>query len=261
MRRFPWELLASLLFILLGAGLYALAAQHGAPPPGSFLGHLLGVIGFLLMLATETLYTLRKRWRRFNVGAMSTWLQFHVFTGIAGPFLVLLHSAGKFHGLAGVVTWLTLLMVLSGFIGRYIYTAAPRTLEGVELRAEELEARITGIERELRTLPSPPKAQPLLAEPPQGWRVVLGRPWLRRRERRRRQRALRSLWAVDPACAFQLDGLLAARYDLRMQIHALAASRRLLALWHLFHIPLGAALFTLAFVHIGAALYYATFLK
>jgi NADPH-dependent 2,4-dienoyl-CoA reductase/sulfur reductase-like enzyme len=38
-------------------------------------------------------------------------------------------------------------------------------------------------------------------------------------------------------------------------------ARRLLALWHVIHIPLGAVLFTLAFVHIGAALYYATFLK
>ena len=36
-------------------------------------------------------------------------------------------------------------------------------------------------------------------------------------------------------------------------------TRRLLALWHVFHVPLGVALFTLAFIHIGAALYYATF--
>jgi hypothetical protein len=37
--------------------------------------------------------------------------------------------------------------------------------------------------------------------------------------------------------------------------------RRLLSLWHLFHIPLGLVLFTLAFIHVGGALYYAAFLK
>jgi hypothetical protein len=42
---------------------------------------------------------------------------------------------------------------------------------------------------------------------------------------------------------------------------ALKSARRLLALWHTVHIPIGMALFTAAFIHMGAALYYATFLK
>ena len=42
---------------------------------------------------------------------------------------------------------------------------------------------------------------------------------------------------------------------------ALKQARRLLALWHTIHIPIGMVLFISAFVHIGAALYYATFLK
>ena len=33
-----------------------------------------------------------------------------------------------------------------------------------------------------------------------------------------------------------------------------------MAVWHTVHIPLGLALFTAAFVHAGAALYYATLL-
>jgi cytochrome b subunit of formate dehydrogenase len=51
------------------------------------------------------------------------------------------------------------------------------------------------------------------------------------------------------------------RYQIWLQIHALATTRRLLALWHLLHVPLGVVLFTLALVHIVAALYYSTFLK
>jgi len=37
--------------------------------------------------------------------------------------------------------------------------------------------------------------------------------------------------------------------------------RRLLALWHMFHVPLSGVLFTLAGIHIVAAMYYATLLK
>ena len=41
---------------------------------------------------------------------------------------------------------------------------------------------------------------------------------------------------------------------------AVANARRLLATWHTVHIPLGVVMFTVAFVHIAAALYFATFL-
>jgi hypothetical protein len=49
--------------------------------------------------------------------------------------------------------------------------------------------------------------------------------------------------------------------DLRRSLNSLATARRLLAVWHTVHIPLGMALFVAAFVHIGAALYYATLLR
>jgi len=42
---------------------------------------------------------------------------------------------------------------------------------------------------------------------------------------------------------------------------ALKRARQLMALWHTVHIPIGIVLFISAFVHIGGALYYATFFK
>ena len=113
---------------------------------------------------------------------MSTWLQLHIFTGLAGPYKVLLHTSWKLNGLAGATTLLTVIIVLSGFIGRYIFTRIPRSMEGMEI-----------------------------------------------------------------------EGTLSQE--------ALKQARRLMALWHTIHIPIGVALFISAFVHIGAALYYATFLK
>jgi len=64
-------------------------------------------------------------------GRMSTWLRFHIFTGLVGPYMVLLHTSWKFNGLAGVTTLLTVVIVISGFVGRYIYTRIPRTAEGM----------------------------------------------------------------------------------------------------------------------------------
>jgi hypothetical protein len=264
-RRPAYELILSLAAILIITAAYAYLAQSGVPKPGGPLGHGLGVVGFLMMLGTETLYSLRKRLRGFALGRLSVWLQVHIFTGIVGPFLVLLHSAGKFNGVAGVLTLLTVVVVVSGLIGRYIYTAVPRTLDGVEVAVQELEYQIADADRELQALGGDPlgkEALALAAEAPRhGWMLVLGRPFLRWRQQWSVRRMLLPLSAADPARAARLRRLLAERYRLQLQIHSLAGTRRLLALWHVFHVPLGVAVFTLAAVHIGAALYFATFLR
>src|SRR5512142_654608 len=118
------ELWAALIAILAITLAYALVtgAQQGIPAAGSLFGHAIGAAGFVLMLMTETLYTLRKRSRVARWGRMSSWLQFHIFTGIVGPYMVLLHSSWKFNGLAGVLMLFTVVIVASGFFGRYIYT-------------------------------------------------------------------------------------------------------------------------------------------
>jgi hypothetical protein len=178
------ELWLAFLAAILITGLYALVVvlTREIPPASDLFGHGLGILGFILMLMTETLYSIRKRMRSARWGRMSRWLQFHIFTGLIGPYMVLLHTSWKFNGLAGVTTLLTVVIVISGFVGRYIYTRIPRTADGVVI-----------------------------------------------------------------------EGSLSAE--------ALKQARRLMSLWHTVHIPIGMALFTAAFVHMGAALYYATFLK
>jgi len=176
-----WFAVIAMVFI---TGIYGLAVyiMKEIPPASEVFGHGLGILGFLLMLMTEFLYSLRKRSRSVRWGRMSSWLQFHIFTGLVGPYMVLLHSSWKFNGLAGATTLLTIIIVISGIIGRYIFTKIPRTIDGVEIENS-------------------------------------------------------------------------------LSQEALKQARRLMALWHTVHIPIGMALFVSAFVHIGAALYYATFLK
>jgi hypothetical protein len=259
-RRLPYELIGSLVAVVVITGAYLILARGSIPRASGLAGHILGLAGFLLMLATETLYSLRKRLPGFHLGRMSTWLRLHIFTGIVGPYLVLLHSGWKFHELAGVLMLLVVLMVVSGFIGRYIYTAVPRTVDGAEIAVRELEERIAAADRQLAQA-IPGLAQEAKMATPKGWQLVFGRTWLRWRQRRRWRRLLNNLDAESRARAPQLQNLLAERYRWQLQIESLAASRRLLALWHVIHIPLGVVVFTLAFIHIGAALYFATLMK
>lgn len=126
------ELWLAFLAAVLITGIYALIVffTREIPAASDLFGHGLGIFGFLLMLMTETLYSLRKRMRTVRFGRMSLWLKFHIFTGLVGPYMVLLHTSWKFNGLAGVTTLLTVVIVISGFVGRYIYTRIPRTADG-----------------------------------------------------------------------------------------------------------------------------------
>ena len=212
--------------IVAVTGLYlGVVVTVGVPEARGFLGHSLGVIGFLLMLMTETLYSLRKRALRRPWGTMRSWLQFHIFTGIVGAYLVFLHAGWAFHGLAGVLTLMTAVVVASGFVGRYIYTAVPRTADGIVLESSEVQARLAAAQSEMRHLEDGPAS------------VAVSRPSAEMREARRRLR------------------------ELERQLAALRWARRLLATWHAIHIPLGMVLFVTAFVHAGAAMYYATLLR
>ena len=75
--------------------------------------------------------------------------------------MVLLHTSWVFTGLPGIVTLLTIIIVISGFAGRYLYTAIPRTADGIVMEADETENKIAEIETQLKAWqsahpPSPP---------------------------------------------------------------------------------------------------------
>ena len=269
-RQSTYEIEISLVSVGAITGLYLWASRFGTPASSGLIGHGLGVIGFVLMLATETLYSLRKRARGRAVGRLSSWLQWHIVTGIVGSYMVLLHTAWQFNGLAGVITLLTTVVVASGFVGRYLYTAIPRTVDGAELTLADLESQLTAGTSRLEILapsraapgetPTRLRLPPLAATPGGAITSVLARPLIGWRDRAALRRALDDLGSQDQATADELRRLIDERHRLLRQIERLATARRLLALWHTVHIPFGVALFILSFVHIGAAIYYATLL-
>lgn len=135
-----WAFFAGILITGVYGGVYLTTRE--IPAASEFFGHTIGIIGFILMLMTETLYSLRKRTRSAGWGRMSSWLQFHIFTGLVGPYMVLLHTSWKFNGLAGATTLLTIIIVFSGIIGRYIFTRIPRTMDGLEIEGTLSEAAL-----------------------------------------------------------------------------------------------------------------------
>lgn len=271
------ELWASFVAILLITLVYlgVLAWLEAMPPASEVFGHGLGILGFLLMLATETLYSIRKRSRRASWGRMSSWLNFHIFTGLVGPYMVLLHSSWKFNGLAGLTLLLTVLIVISGFIGRYIYTAIPRSVEGLELERDWLDKAMAALHLDLQGwLDTHPQDAQVLARRLHLVDAASGAgnerisadlllahahsSWL---QRLRWRWALRGQSPTVRRAASQLSDLLHQQSHLQRQANSLAMSRRLFSIWHTVHIPIGLVLFIAAFIHILAAIYYATLLK
>jgi hypothetical protein len=179
------ELAYALAAIVAVTALYGAAYSQASafPTASSLIGHGIGIAGFILMLMTATLYSLRKLRTDARWGNTAAWLKFHTVTGLVGPYMVLLHTSMRFNGLAGLAMLLTVVVVVSGLVGRYIYTRVPRTAEDLAAEAGDAD-----------------------------------------RERRGR----------------------------------LVKRRKALATWHTFHVPLTWALFVAAFIHVVAALYYAT---
>ena len=272
MRHGNRELWLAFIAIFLSTLMYlaVLFLSREIPAAGDFYGHSIGVVGFLLMLATETLYSLRKRSRRARWGRMSAWLEFHIFTGLVGPYLVLLHSSWKFNGLAGVTMLLTVVIVVSGLIGRYIYTAVPRGVDGAEVEAgvleqaiqrtnEELSAWLAGRPETIQALARRMASTPLVSAG--GVSIFFLRSLLEPIERLRWWWVRMRLDPVGREQAKYLEELLWKRAAHQRQLASLALVRQLLGLWRTIHIPIGLTLFTAAFIHIVAAFYYATILR
>ena len=128
------SLLATILVLLLlffwGRFLFHVDPRF----PGSLAGSALAVLGSALMIV-PLLYSLAKRLFRLRGSSLRTFLTVHIYAGLVGPILVIIHTGHKFDNPLGVLlTTMTLIVVLSGFVGRYLLQACSRTLG--EKRAE-----------------------------------------------------------------------------------------------------------------------------
>src|SRR5882672_12767991 len=133
-------------FSIYGFNYYTLSSserpfspKHALLRPSGPVGVNLGVFG-VLMFFVIFLYPLRKRWGWLGKqGNSRHWLDFHVILGTAAPLVIALHSSFKFGGIAGMAFWIMTAVTASGFIGRYLYSQIPRSLNAAELSIKEIQ--------------------------------------------------------------------------------------------------------------------------
>lgn len=243
-----------------------LRARHPLHPtlkPTGSIGHPCGFLGTFLILSLLS-YSARKRLSRLQGwGNLRYWLNYHIWMGITGPLLILVHSSFKVGGIIAVAFWSMVLVVLSGFLGRFVYIQIPHDIRGRELSGEEIAETLALMEQRLINLTGLNREE-------------LGR-WFERLKVKVTGKGLlviirslgndlRLLWLVREFKAFltihhNLDpkrlrlaiGTFRQYYTLSRRRATLATARRILHHWHIFHRPLALTMIIIAFIHIMVA--------
>ena len=257
--------LVAFVFFRLGGWEYyfAPAATRGYVPahrllrPAGRAGEMFGIAGLFIMCMT-LVYAVRKKFRGLSkIGTTKAWLEIHIFCGLVGPVLITLHTAMKFNGIVSIAYWSMVLVVLSGFVGRYLYVRIPKSLRGTEISLDELDARAIELKGQLAAGGLPTALLRRIEEFEQGSRsggFVLGD--LRLGRGLSRLHGELAAAGVSPARLVAADHLIRERATLLRRIATLDTSKKLFHLWHVFHKPFVYVMLAIAVVHVGVALYF-----
>jgi len=238
---------------------------HPQLRPSGTVGHVLRISRASLTVIMH-LYSLRKRARFLSrLGPINVWLEAHIFCGILGPVLVTLHTSFKFNGLVSVAYWSMVIVVASGFVGRYLYVRIPRSIRGHELSRAELEAKAAELRQRFAAIELPQQMAERIAafeaasvpasEDDTSWLGLLfGEPRIRLRLIAL-SRELRQVVGDRRLVSDQLT-LLAERDFLLRRIAYLKKTKRLFDLWRVYHKPLAVLMGLIVVVHVGIAWYF-----
>ena len=267
--------LGYLLVVLAVAAGWAADLQRYITPD-SGLGYALGVAGGSMMLVL-LVYPLRKRLRFLaSFGATRYWFRAHMMLGVLGPLAILYHCRFQLGSLNSTVAlWCTLLVAVSGLVGRYLYSRIHHGLYGSRATLEELKVAIHQPHRSGEGLA---KLFPGLGERLQAFddialapssgvldnalrslRLVWLAPWTRFKTTR---------YLCHTVTLLVADSAVAARHRVNLMQNAenfvgrhLRSVRRvaefsffdrLFSLWHVFHLPVFMMLVLSALVHVLA---------
>lgn len=269
------DLLLYLLLTVLGATAWQVSQMRLFKPNGD-PSYWIGVVGASMMLLLFS-YPLRKHVRVLQgLGKVKSWFWVHLFLGIAGPWLILVHSSFHIGSVnAGVALISMLIVVASGVVGRFIYVRVHRGLHGEETSLHELRQRAGMVESNarsrLRWLPTVEarllafERREILAKPT--WVTHLSQITLLPLQQhiaylrcvgevRRRLRALQSKrgWSDEDLRRRERSAKrLVERYlNAVVRVVQYKAYERVFALWHLAHLPFVYMLVISAVVHVIA---------
>jgi hypothetical protein len=265
---------------------------HAQFAPTGLIGQGFGIGGTLMITVGVASYGARKRLRWLaRFGKLKSWLEFHIFLCLLGPFLILLHTTFKFGGLVAIAFWSMSLVVASGVFGRWVYVWIPKTANGRFLGRDEIRQRLHGVLTELQSQlrMTPEQVLELLGSRGQpddgaadraidpGLRPTSYRGKDRRRRPRRRQgilgavtgslrhalgarrerarfRRLLSDAGVPEPMRERLVGELAEERRLEEQLRMLEPLQTAFRYWHAFHLPLAIVMAVVLLIHVGVAI-------
>lgn len=271
-----WAVVVSTLAVLyvfngLGGGEYyatpletrAYATQHFLLRPSGPIGQTLGMVGALMMLV-PFFYMARKKIPILkNIGTLRGWLEVHLFCGVTGPVLVTLHTSFKFNGIISAAYWSMVTVMLSGFIGRYLFVRIPRSIRGNEMTRGELDARAESLRVQLA---ESVQSMELLRRVdafeqdvvPDSthlsfWNLFAGELGMKRRLRRFQRELVAA--GLSDGLALEVVALTGERATLLRRAAYLQKTKMLFSVWHVFHLPLVYLLLVILIAHVGITLY------
>jgi len=240
------------------------------------VGYWLGIIGGSMMLLL-LLYPMRKRIRFLHkLGSTRSWFRMHMILGLVGPLLVLYHCnfrLGSFN--SRVALYCMLLVAGSGIIGRYLYARVHRGLYGRKTNLRELQRELAASAEKSHgmatIMPTLVKRLDRISDELQGDAITqsvgVGRAlgWAVTHHLTRlsllltARRELKAAAARSPAISRNYKRIrrTTARYirDYTMLFRRVAQFsfyERLLALWHIFHLPIFYMMVLSALIHVLA---------
>lgn len=228
-------------------------------PSGTY-SHTLGITGAAMISVGVGGYALRKRWRVMrDWGKLSRWLEVHIFLCVMGAILVVFHSTFKASGVAAISFWTMTAVASSGFVGRFLYTQIPRTLQGAELTAAEISAElsrlgtsISGSPAGARLVAAMDEAFGRLTAPASPAAAVSA--YFRlvgiRRDVRRAARRLAHGSHISREHALALERGAGARAALLQRSVMLRQAGRLFHMWHVIHLPFTVIMFITLAAHV-----------
>ena len=212
---------------------------------GSFTGTMVGIAAAICMLGPFLYLVIKrvaplKKWVTRRV-SMRTLLAWHIYAGVLGPILAVIHSAHRFDSTLGnVLLPLILLTVVSGFVGRYLLSQV-----STEIRdKQELLVGLRGEYEELReVLAGDAHADLTRVGKNMGVLASLSftAPWRR--------------FASEAGPKLRLLEVIDAMSDVEYAIRAHDAFRVWFKRWLKFHIALSLVVLGLLVAHVWAELY------
>jgi Fe-S-cluster-containing hydrogenase component 2 len=236
------------------------------------MGRWMGYIGGGMM-TVSALYTLRLHVPVLRkIGSSKTWFDFHVVFGLAGPVLSLLHTnmdVFQFRFVT-VLWWCVPLVVLSGLVGRFIYTAIPKMEATTEREKRRLDEGIKAVADQWAsmTMSANVLSQFLKAQ----------EKTQEKRESAAGMSAAGFLWflftsevgriSAEFSLRFKTMGsmknaklrrttikLMSRRSVIERRMAFYGVAKRLLAVWRSIHIAISILMFVLLFAHVAISIY------